>query len=84
MRQTRQAIRRARRARPEARIFVGPVIASIHEKRAQRRAEIMAASDFEREPTLGRQRARRRGDNQGARNHGPRNLGSAQALSGHG
>ncbi len=52
MRQTRQAIRRARRARPEARIFVGPVIASIHEKRAQRRAEIMAASDLEREQTL--------------------------------
>ncbi len=60
------------------------VIASIHEKRAELRAEIMAASDLEREPTLGRQRARRRGGNQGARNHGPRNLGSAQALSGHG
>ncbi|MDQ3074894.1 MAG: cation:proton antiporter [Pseudomonadota bacterium] len=39
-------------------LAMGPVIASIHEKRAQLRAEIMAASDLEREPTLGRRRAR--------------------------
>jgi len=39
-------------------VAMGPVIASIHEKRAQLRAEIMAASDLASEPSLGRRRAR--------------------------
>jgi CPA2 family monovalent cation:H+ antiporter-2 len=37
---------------------MGPVIASIHEKRSQLRSQIMAAGELEREPTLGRRRAR--------------------------
>jgi monovalent cation:H+ antiporter-2, CPA2 family len=39
-------------------VAMGPVIASIHEKRSQLRAEIMAAAEMEREPTLGRRRLR--------------------------
>ena len=38
-------------------VAMGPVIVSIHEKRAQLRAEIMAAGSLEREPPLGRRRA---------------------------
>lgn len=37
---------------------MGPVIASIHEKRAELRAEIMAEAELEAEPTLGRRRLR--------------------------
>lgn len=37
---------------------MGPVIASIHEKRAAQRAEIMADGRLENEPTLGRRRLR--------------------------
>ena len=37
---------------------MGPVIASIHEKRSELRAEIMAGAQLEVEPTLGRRRAR--------------------------
>jgi CPA2 family monovalent cation:H+ antiporter-2 len=37
---------------------MGPVIASIHEKRAQLRSEIMAEAELETEPTLGRRRLR--------------------------
>jgi monovalent cation:H+ antiporter-2, CPA2 family len=37
---------------------MGPVIASIHEKRAGLRAEIMAEAELESEPTLGRRRLR--------------------------
>ena len=39
-------------------LAMGPVIASIHEKRSQLRAEIMAAGEMSEEPTLGRRRAR--------------------------
>jgi len=39
-------------------VAMGPVIASIHEKRAQLRSEIMTASDLASEPSLGRRRAR--------------------------
>jgi CPA2 family monovalent cation:H+ antiporter-2 len=39
-------------------LAMGPVIASIHEKRSQLRAEIMAASDLTVEPKLGRRRVR--------------------------
>ena len=41
-------------------VAMGPVIASIHEKRAQLRSEIMAAGEMEREPALGRRRVRDR------------------------
>ncbi|MEO6432569.1 MAG: cation:proton antiporter [Sphingomicrobium sp.] len=37
-------------------VAMGPVIASIHEKRSQQRAEIMAFGDLEAEPSLGRRR----------------------------
>lgn len=37
---------------------MGPVIASIHEKRAELRSEIMAEAEMESEPRLGRRRAR--------------------------
>lgn len=37
---------------------MGPVIASIHEKRAELRSEIMAEAEMEAEPRLGRRRAR--------------------------
>ena len=37
---------------------MGPVIASIHEKRSELRAEIMAEADLEAEPRLGRRRLR--------------------------
>lgn len=37
---------------------MGPVIASIHEKRSELRAEIMAECELVKEPTLGRRRAR--------------------------
>ena len=37
---------------------MGPVIASIHEKRAALRSEIMAEAELESEPRLGRRRAR--------------------------
>ncbi len=39
-------------------VAMGPVIASIHEKRAELRAEIMAAAQLEEEPSLGRRRLR--------------------------
>ena len=39
-------------------VAMGPVIASIHEKRAQLRSEIMAAGALDHEPTLGRRRVR--------------------------
>jgi CPA2 family monovalent cation:H+ antiporter-2 len=37
---------------------MGPVIASIHEKRAELRSELMAEAELETEPTLGRRRLR--------------------------
>jgi monovalent cation:H+ antiporter-2, CPA2 family len=37
---------------------MGPVIASIHEKRSELRAEIMAEAELEAEPRLGRRRLR--------------------------
>jgi CPA2 family monovalent cation:H+ antiporter-2 len=37
-------------------VAMGPVIASIHEKRSQQRAEIMSIGDLEAEPSLGRRR----------------------------
>jgi len=39
-------------------LAMGPVIASIHEKRSELRAEIMAEAEMETEPRLGRRRAR--------------------------
>ncbi|MES2120906.1 MAG: cation:proton antiporter [Pseudomonadota bacterium] len=39
-------------------VAMGPVIASIHEKRAEMRSEIMAEAELESEPTLGRRRLR--------------------------
>jgi CPA2 family monovalent cation:H+ antiporter-2 len=39
-------------------LAMGPVIASIHEKRSQLRAEIMHEADLAAEPTLGRRRLR--------------------------
>jgi CPA2 family monovalent cation:H+ antiporter-2 len=39
-------------------LAMGPVIASIHEKRSELRAEIMAEAELESEPRLGRRRAR--------------------------
>ncbi|MEO6359820.1 MAG: cation:proton antiporter [Sphingomicrobium sp.] len=39
-------------------LAMGPVIASIHEKRSELRAEIMAEAQLEHEPRLGRRRAR--------------------------
>jgi CPA2 family monovalent cation:H+ antiporter-2 len=42
-------------------VAMGPVIASIHEKRSQLRGEIMEAGELEAEPTLGRRRLRDRG-----------------------
>ncbi|HET7816993.1 MAG TPA: cation:proton antiporter [Sphingomicrobium sp.] len=39
-------------------VAMGPVIASIHEKRAELRAEIMAEAELQEEPTLGRRRLR--------------------------
>ncbi len=41
-------------------VAMGPVIASIHEKRSQLRSAIMAAGALASEPTLGRRRARDR------------------------
>ncbi len=38
-------------------VAMGPVIASIHEKRSQLRGQIMAAGELVSEPTLGRRRA---------------------------
>jgi CPA2 family monovalent cation:H+ antiporter-2 len=37
---------------------MGPVIASIHEKRAELRGQIMAEAEMEAEPSLGRRRVR--------------------------
>lgn len=37
-------------------VAIGPVIASIHEKRAQQRTEIMELGNLEEEPSLGRRR----------------------------
>ena len=37
-------------------VAMGPVIASIHEKRSELRGEIMASGELESEPTLGRRR----------------------------
>ena len=39
-------------------VAMGPVIASIHEKRAELRAEIMAEAELEEEPRIGRRRLR--------------------------
>jgi CPA2 family monovalent cation:H+ antiporter-2 len=39
-------------------LAMGPVIASIHEKRSELRAEIMAQAEMEQEPRLGRRRLR--------------------------
>ena len=39
-------------------LAMGPVIASIHEKRGELRAEIMAEAEMESEPRLGRRRVR--------------------------
>ena len=39
-------------------VAMGPVIASIHEKRSELRAQIMAEADLEREPRLGGRRLR--------------------------
>jgi CPA2 family monovalent cation:H+ antiporter-2 len=39
-------------------VAMGPVIASIHEKRSELRAEIMAEAEMQEEPTLGRRRLR--------------------------
>ena len=39
-------------------VAMGPVIASIHEKRSELRGEIMEAGELEIEPTLGRRRVR--------------------------
>ena len=39
-------------------VAMGPVIASIHEKRSELRGEIMEAGDLDAEPTLGRRRLR--------------------------
>jgi len=39
-------------------VAMGPVIASIHEKRSRLRAEIMEAGQLDVEPSLGRRRAR--------------------------
>ena len=39
-------------------LAMGPVIASIHEKRSQLRAQIMQEAELEAEPTLGRRRLR--------------------------
>jgi CPA2 family monovalent cation:H+ antiporter-2 len=39
-------------------VAMGPVIASIHEKRSQLRAQIMAEAELQVEPTLGRRRLR--------------------------
>ena len=39
-------------------VAMGPVIASIHEKRSELRGEIMEAGELEMEPTLGRRRVR--------------------------
>ncbi|MEA1071115.1 cation:proton antiporter [Sphingomonas sp. LY29] len=39
-------------------VAMGPVIASIHEKRSELRSEIMEAGNLESEPTLGRRRLR--------------------------
>ncbi len=39
-------------------VAMGPVIASIHEKRSELRGEIMEAGELEAEPTLGRRRVR--------------------------
>jgi CPA2 family monovalent cation:H+ antiporter-2 len=42
-------------------VAMGPVIASIHEKRSELRAEIMEAGQLEAEPSLGRRRMRNGG-----------------------
>jgi monovalent cation:H+ antiporter-2, CPA2 family len=39
-------------------VAMGPVIASIHEKRSELRASIMEAGQLEVEPSLGRRRVR--------------------------
>ena len=39
-------------------LAMGPVIASIHEKRSEMRAEIMAEGELAHEPSLGRRRVR--------------------------
>jgi CPA2 family monovalent cation:H+ antiporter-2 len=47
-------------------VAMGPVIASIHEKRDELRAEIMEAGQLEVEPSLGRRRVRDAGPNSSA------------------
>ena len=39
-------------------VAMGPVIASIHEKRSELRAQIMSEAELQVEPTLGRRRLR--------------------------
>ena len=39
-------------------VAMGPVIATIHEKRSELRSEIMAAGELAEEPRLGRRRLR--------------------------
>ena len=56
-------------------VAMGPVIASIHEKRSELRAQIMEAGQLEVEPSLGRRRAEglrptRWGERQGSRSIG--------------
>lgn len=47
---------------------VGPVIASIHEKRSELRAKIMQEGELEAEPRLGRRRLREAGQSEAASN----------------
>jgi CPA2 family monovalent cation:H+ antiporter-2 len=47
-------------------LAMGPVIASIHEKRSELRAEIMAEAEMDAEPRLGRRRLRDAGQTKGA------------------
>ena len=48
-------------------VAMGPVIASIHEKRSELRAQIMAEAQLEEAPRLGRRRARDSGPHERSR-----------------
>ena len=50
---------------------MGPVIASIHEKRSELRAKIMAEAELEKEPELGRRRLRDAGQETGSNRSTP-------------
>lgn len=50
---------------------MGPVIASIHEKRAELRSEIMAQGELDAEPMLGRRRLRDQGSDAGSNRSTP-------------